>query len=151
DLLPPVATAKSIGQPRWTDPSLWALIGIYSFGGSPIAFVLYQSSIYLTEVMHKSQLEIGSVLWIPPLGWELGLYFWGWVSDRFLTVDPSLRALRRHFLMVTVLLLPLAAVPHVESSFLTLALLFLVMFIVSGNTVGGFAYAARVYSPNHTG
>src|SRR5260370_20216361 len=54
-----------------------------TFGGTPLGFVLYQSSIYLSAVMHKSQVEIGHVLWIPPLGWEAGFFFWGWVTDRF--------------------------------------------------------------------
>src|SRR5262249_31448221 len=66
-------------QLDWKDSRFWAFLSTYALGGFPAAFVLYQSSLYLSAAMHKSQLEIGHVLWIPPLGWETGYFFWGWV------------------------------------------------------------------------
>jgi ACS family hexuronate transporter-like MFS transporter len=101
--------------------------------------------------MHKSQIEIGYVLWIPPLGWEVGLYFWGWVTDRFARAGTSLRALRRQFQIAALLSLPLAAVPWVHAYLFTLTMLFLAMFVVSAFTIGALAYATRHYSVKHSG
>ena len=61
-------------------------------------------------------------------------------------VSPG-RARRSRFLLATLLSLPLAAVPRVDSFPITLAMLFL----VSGFTIGGLAYAGRQFSAKHTG
>lgn len=147
---PQPATIGPGATPRWNDRRVWALMAAYALGASPIAFVLYQSSIYLSAALHKSQIEIGHVLWIPPLGWEAGFFFWGWVTDRFVRSGPP-AAMRRQLFLTAILSLPLAAVPHVSSYPLTLAMLFLTMFVVSGFTIGALAYGAREYSANHSG
>jgi ACS family hexuronate transporter-like MFS transporter len=69
---PAPAAVASGGRPRWNDARLWAFVTFYAMGSFPLAFVLYQSSLYLSAVLHKSQVEIGNILWIPPLGWEIG-------------------------------------------------------------------------------
>jgi ACS family hexuronate transporter-like MFS transporter len=148
---PQAVVADSTGAPRWNDCRLWAFIAACALGSAPIAFVLYQSPIYLSVAMHKSQIEIGYVLWIPPLGWEIGLYFWGWVTDRFARAGASLHALRRQFQIAALLSLPLAAVPWVHSYLVTLTMLFLAMFVVSAFTIGALAYATRHYSLKHCG
>ena len=61
----------------------WALIASYSLGIVAIAPILYLSPLYLNRVLHFTQADLGKVLWIPPLGWELGYFFWGWVFDRY--------------------------------------------------------------------
>ena len=44
----------------------------------------------------RTQAFIGKVLWIPPLGWEVGYFVWGWLTDRGLRQAGSRRAgLRR--------------------------------------------------------
>jgi ACS family hexuronate transporter-like MFS transporter len=133
------------------DSRLWAFIGAYALGAFPSAFVLYQTSLYLSAVMHKSQLEIGKVLWIPPLGWEVGYFFWGWVIDRYAGAGSSIPALRRQFLILMFMSLPLAVVPRVESYALALAMLFFAMFITSGFIIGAVAYATCHYSTRHSG
>jgi hypothetical protein len=68
DLARPAATmAESRGDLRWNDHRVWAFMSLIALGASPLGFVLYQSSLYLSSVLHKSQVEIGYVLWIPPL------------------------------------------------------------------------------------
>jgi ACS family hexuronate transporter-like MFS transporter len=142
---------ESTGAPRWNDARLWACIGAYALGASPFAFVGYEASIYLSVVLHKSQLQIGHVLWIPPLGSEIGFFFWGWAMDRFARGGASIPGLRRQFLLLMVLSLPLAAVPRVNSYPITLALLFLAMFVSAGFVIGALAYATRHYSTAHSG
>src|SRR5260370_41599964 len=56
-----------------------------------------------------------------------------------------------HFLLVAVLGLPLAAGPRMGSYPVTLAMLFLAMFVTGGFTIGGLAYATRHYSTAHSG
>jgi ACS family hexuronate transporter-like MFS transporter len=150
DLARPAVTAEPGSRPRWNDARLWAFLGA-TLGGIPIAFVLYQAPIYLSAVLHKSQLEIGRVLWIPPLGWDIGNLFWGWVTDRFARGGSSIPALRRQFLLLMLLSLPLAAVPHIGSYPITIAMLSLAMFVTGGGTVSILAYGTRVYSTGHSG
>jgi len=132
-------------SPKFSDPRVWAFIAAYAMGAFPSAFVLYQAAIYLAVVFSKSQVEIGKVLWIPPLGWEIGYFFWGWAMDRF----P--KGMQRQFLLLTFLSLPLSLIPYISSYGLTLAMMFFAMFITSGFIIGAVAYATRHFSTNHAG
>ena len=151
DLARPTAILESQTRPRWHDTQLWAFIGAYALGASPTAYVFYVAPIYLSEALHKSQVEIGHVLWIPPLGSEIGFFFWGWVTDRLVGRGSSLPALRRQFLVLMLLSLPLAAVPHIGSYRITIAMLFLAMFVVAGFVTSALAYATWHYSIVHSG
>jgi ACS family hexuronate transporter-like MFS transporter len=131
--------------PSFRDPRVWAFIAAYAMGAFPSGFVLYQASIYLTAVFAKSQVEIGKVLWIPPLGWEIGYFFWGWAMDRF----PQ--AMRKQFLGLMFLSLQLALIPYVSSYGFTLAMMFFAMFITSGFIIGAVAYATRIFPNDHAG
>ncbi len=150
DLAKPPARERP-GMPDWKDSRLWAFLAAYSLGGFPAAFVLYQSAIYFSVAMHKSQVAIGHVLWVPPLGWELGYFFWGWVTDRYAQAGASIPALRRLFLLVALLGLSLAAVTRVESFYGALALMFGAMFMSAGFIIGSVAYATTHYSMRHAG
>ena len=101
--------------------------------------------------MHFSQTQLGHVLWIPPLGWEVGYFFWGWITDRFAAAGASVRAMRRQFVILICLMLPLSAVTRVESAGAALALMFLAMFISAGFIIGAVAYATHYYSSGHAG
>jgi ACS family hexuronate transporter-like MFS transporter len=138
-------------EPKWNDPRVWAYIAAYAQGAFPIGFVLYDTSLYLDAALHKSQIQIGAVLWIPPLGWEVGYFFWGWVTDRFTRAGASLTAMRREFFLLMWLSLPLAAVPLVDSFPLVMAMLFFAMFIAAGIAIGSVAYATSSFSASHSG
>jgi ACS family hexuronate transporter-like MFS transporter len=138
------------GAPKWSEARLWGYIAAYSLGSFPAAFILYESAVYLSSALHRSQLEIGKVLWIPPLGWEVGYFFWGWVTDRFAGAGGSFRGMRRLFLIQAMLTLPLALVPLVDSFAAVLALLFLAMFTAAGFIIGAVAYATSHYSTRHS-
>src|SRR5579872_1675254 len=135
----------------WKDPRLWAFLSAYALGGFPAAFVLYQSSIYLSTVLHFSQIQLGYVLWIPPLGWELGYFFWGWAIDRFASAGQSIPPLRRQFLIMACLSGSAALIPQVSSAGATLALMFVAMFVAAGFIIGAVAYGTARYSMRHSG
>ncbi len=145
---PPAATEET---PRWNDSRLWAFLAAYAMGGFPAAFILYQSSLYLSAAMHKTQVEIGHVLWIPPLGWEVGYFFWGWITDRFAQAGASVPAMRKQFFLLMLMILPTAAIARVESYSAALGLMFLAMFVAAGFIIGAVAYATSRYSMRHAG
>jgi ACS family hexuronate transporter-like MFS transporter len=149
-----VASLRSgrTGAPNFADPRVWAYIAAYALGALPSGFVLYQAALYLTAIFGKSQVEVGQVLWIPPLGWEIGYFFWGWATDRFSAGGASIPAMRRQFLaMMLSLSACLAVIPQVHSYRATLALMFLAMFIVAGFIIGAVAYATHHFSTDHAG
>jgi ACS family hexuronate transporter-like MFS transporter len=135
---------------RWNQKRVWAFIAAYALGALPLGFVLYETSLYLSAVLHKTQNEIGAVLWIPPLGWEVGYFFWGWFTDRTQS-GGSFDGSRRLFLVLTLLSLPLAAVPRIDSFAAAMALLFFAMFVSAGFIIGSLAYANTYYSDQHAG
>lgn len=134
-------------RPRFTDPRLWAFLGAYALGGFPIGFILYNTSIYLNLRWSATQADIGRLLWIPPLGWEVGYYFWGWLCDRRLRVskDPML-TLRHLFTVVTLMSLPLALNPHLPSRGMVMFELFYSMFVTGGWMILPLVYGTRVFS-----
>src|SRR5437899_10023758 len=127
------AAAGAANAPRLTDPRVWSFILAYGLGATPLGFVMYAAAIYLSQAMGKDQAFLGTVLWIPPLGWEVGYFFWGWLVDRMTAEGvPKLTAVRRLMLAAMILSLPLAAVPWMTAVWLTLLELFFAMFVIVG-------------------
>ena len=125
------------------DRRLWTFMSIYALGGLPLAFVLYSSSLYLSKVLGKSQTEIGAVLWIPPLGWEIGYFAWGWIIDRFTHHGERLRPV---VVVLAMLSMPLGYVGETRSFALTMALMAVSMFVGAGFIVTAMAYAMSIFS-----
>lgn len=130
---------------RIKDRRLWAFMLAYALGALPIGFVIYGASIYLAKVRGLTQAEIGAVLWIPPVGWEIGYFFWGWVADR------KRGRLAPVFLALMMLSLPLAAAPAAPSAAVVMANLFLAMFAGAGFIILSIAYATEVFPPAQSG
>ena len=94
------------------DPALWAFMCAYALGALPLGFVLYSGALYLAGPLGCSQELIGKVLWVPPFGWEVGYFVWGWAGDRGLRKgEPRMASLRRMLTYCVLLNLPLAAIP----------------------------------------
>src|SRR2546423_827937 len=92
----PQRANKLTASPRLTDPRMWSFILAYGLGATPLGFVLYAAAIYLSQAMGKDQAFLGKVLWIPPLGWEVGYFFWGWLVDRMTAAGaPRIQTVRR--------------------------------------------------------
>jgi ACS family hexuronate transporter-like MFS transporter len=144
-------TARTPG-PHLRHRSLWAFMFAYALGALPLGFVLYSASLYLAHPLGFSQKFIGKVLWIPPLGWEVGYFVWGWIADRSQKLgQPRIPALRRLVTVCVLLNLAFAAVPWLPNVGAVLFFLFLAMFVASGFVVLSIAYATHVYSQQHAG
>ncbi len=139
-------------QPRFSDPRLWGFLLGYALGALPLGFVVYCSALYLHRVLGLSQLAIGALLWLPPLGSELGIFFWGWLADRVARGAGSrLAAVRRLLPFAAVLSLPLALLPHLHALAPVLALFFLAMFAAAAFQLLIISYGAEVFSRQHAG
>ncbi|MCX6623012.1 MAG: MFS transporter, partial [Acidobacteria bacterium] len=137
--------------PGIRDPRTWGFMSAYALGALPLAFVVYGAAIYLSQALGKSQADIGAVLWIPPLGWEVGYFVWGWISDRVLGGANERSVFRKVFAVQMLLSLPLAAAPWIPSYGLLLFELFFAMFIAAGIVILSMAYVTRQYSSRHAG
>jgi len=149
---PPRSAGPAPAPPRFKDARIWSFILAYGLGATPLGFVLYAAAIYLSQAMGKDQAFLGKVLWIPPLGWEIGYFFWGWLVDRLTAAGiPKLIAVRRLMLASVFLSLPLATVPWMTSTWLVLLEMFFAMFVIVGFVVPSIAFATHVYSPAQSG
>lgn len=133
--------------PNPAERRFWALFFGYAFGAFPLAPVLYVAPLVLNRLHGLNQTDLGKVLWIPPLGWEIGYFFWGWVADR-----RSATAARPVGLMAVLAImgLPVAAIPSITSPGLVLALFCWSMFAASGFIVVSLRAAAQAYPSDQT-
>lgn len=146
--VPPSAPLAVEAAPRiaMNDSRIWAYIAAYALGNVPLGFVLYTTSIYLTKVFHLTQTDLAWYLWIPPLGWEMGYFFWGWVLDRSLTrASERLNAYRGLFLGGMALVLPFAAAPLAPTPAILIAIYFVVMFGTGAFIIPAVSYATAVF------
>lgn len=147
------AASRSRQTHRLTLPNpferrFWSLVSAYALGALPIGMILYLAPLYLAHVLGFTQSLLGRVLWIPPLGWEIGYFAWGWVNDRFVGTNP-----RPSWLLfaLAVMGLPLTAVPLTNNSALVLGLMFWSMFVASGFVVVALRTGALAYPREQTG
>ncbi len=152
--LPTPATRPK--KPRSLNPferRFWALIASYSLGSVAISPVLYLSPLYLNRVLHFSQAELGKVLWIPPLGWEIGYFVWGWAFDRSAAKENAAQKDRPvfFFFLLALLAIPFGFTGLFTSTAAVLALFFWCMFITGGFQMLGLRTGARAYSDNKDG
>ena len=135
---------------EWPNPlerRFWALVTSYALGAIAIGPILYLSPLYLNRVIGFSEADLGKVLWIPPFGWELGYFFWGWAADRF---APDAARPGRMFLTLAILAIPVAAVPWSNSGPIVLLLFFWSMFITGGFQMLALRTGARAYPRERT-
>ena len=136
--------------PRLGDPRVWAFMAAYALGALPLGFVLYTAPLHLAFGLGCDQATIGHVMWIPPLGWEVGYFYWGWAIDRAQKrgAIPSV-FFARIFLRLAVFSLPLAVAAHTSSLVALLVLLFAAMFVAAGFVIGSLAEITRRQSVRH--
>jgi MFS transporter, ACS family, aldohexuronate transporter len=133
------------------DRRLWAFIIFYATGALPLAFVLYAAPIYLHQARGLGQAALGRLLWIPPLGWEVGYFFWGWLTDRLTRTRAPLSVHRALGVTLAGASTLLAATPSLPKVPLVMCELFVAMFVAAGFVIVGIAYATHVFSTRQSG
>lgn len=147
-LVPPAPRRSRLTWPDMRERRFWLLVINFGLGGAGLGATIYLSPLYLNRVLGLSQAQLGKILWIPPLCWELGYYFWGWFGDRFVRDNP--RPVRL-YIVLTLLALLTAAIPRVDSWPIVLALFSWTMFIAVGFIVMSLHLGARAYPREQTG
>lgn len=139
---------RHIVLPNFLERRFWSLVAAYALGALPIGLILYLAPLYLAQVLGFTQGELGRILWLPPLGWEVGYFFWGWFTDQFAAGKARPSWL---FFLLAVISLPLASVAAFRSSAIVLGLMFWAMFAASGFVVVSLRTSALAYPPEQTG
>ena len=139
---------QRITLPNPLERRFWSLVAAYGLGALPIGLILYLAPLYLSQVLGFTQGQLGRVLWLPPLGWEIGYFFWGWFTDRFAAGNARPSWMLFSF---AVLGLPLIALPEFRNSAVVLGLMLWAMFIASGFVVVSLRTSAMVYPKEQTG
>jgi ACS family hexuronate transporter-like MFS transporter len=138
--------------PRMTSFPILGFMAAYAFGGLPLGFVLYDAPIHLSRALGCSQATLGHVLWIPPLGWEVGYFFWGWLIDRAAKKgEVDTRTFGRFFLVLSLLSPTLVVAAFLRSPAGVLALLFVAMFASAGFVIVSLTETTRRHSVEHGG
>jgi MFS transporter, ACS family, aldohexuronate transporter len=145
---PRAVQTHPIALPNLFERRFWSLVAAYALGALPIGLIPYLAPLYLTQVLGFTEAQLGRVLWIPLLGWELGYLAWGWLGDRF--VGANSRPSRLVFVLA-ILGLPLLAVPLSSSSTLVLGLMFWSMLVAAGFIVIALRTSALAYPREQTG
>ena len=145
------AEAAPDDRPSLRDRRLLGMLAGYALGALPLGFTVYSAALYLSRVLGQSQLAIGAVLWVPPLGSELGIFFWGFVADRLALRATRLAVIDRLLPLAVVLSLPLALLPQLGSVALALGGFFFAMFVASAFQLLLISYGAEVFPKQHAG
>jgi ACS family hexuronate transporter-like MFS transporter len=130
------------------DRRFWLIVVTYGMGAIALGVIAYMSPLYLSRALGLSQADIGKLVWIPTVGWQLGYYFWGWVSDRI--VPNEVRPVKV-LLVASLLALPSMAVTLVDSWQAVLALFLWAMFVGDAFIVMGLHIGARVFTKDEAG
>ena len=138
-------------RPGLSDKRLWSFMALYALGGLPLAFVLYYSALYWSRVMGKTQSDLAYVLWMPPLGWEIGYFFWGWLTDRMPRGQRFYGVQWKQIVVLTLMSAMLALVPQAGSYAVTIGLMAFAMFIGAGFVIAAMSYVTRIYSVRDSG
>jgi MFS transporter, ACS family, aldohexuronate transporter len=139
---------QRIEIPNLLERRFWSLVSAYALGALPLALILYLAQIYLARALGLTQRELGLTLWIPPMGWAVGYFLWGWFNDRFTAGH------RRPAWLIGILAamsLPLASITLFRSSAAVLGLMFFAMFVASGFVVVALRTSALAYPSEQTG
>lgn len=125
----------------------WSLVASYGLGALPLGPILYLAPLYLSRALGLTQTQLGHVLWIPPLGWEMGYFFWGWLADRYAAANRRPTWL---FFTLAVLGTPLSSLARFHHPTAVLALLFWAMFVAAGFVIVSLRAGALAYPKEQT-
>ncbi len=131
---PPFLPPSAHRPARMTWPNLferrvWALVFSYALPAISPGPVLTIVALYLNQRMGLTQAEVNQLVWIPPLTWGIGYFFWGWAADRFAAENRRPVGM---FLLLTVVSLTLGTTTWTTSVPIAIGLISLSTFIGGG-------------------
>jgi MFS transporter, ACS family, hexuronate transporter len=112
-----------------------------------LGVVAYLSPLFLNRAIGLSQADLGKVVWIPLVGWEIGYFFWGWIGDRYVT---NVSRAAPVFLLLAVLALPSLFTTFTSSAAVVLALFFWATFIADGYVVLSLRVGSMIFPKDRT-
>ena len=115
--------------PNFSEGRVWALMFSYALPAISPGPVLTILSIYLAQRLHMTQADVNNVVWIPPLTWGIGYFFWGWAADKFAANNPRPVGM---FALLTAISLTLGLTTMTTSVPLAIGLIGLSTFIGGG-------------------
>jgi ACS family hexuronate transporter-like MFS transporter len=108
---------------------VWALVFSYALPAISPGPILTIVALYLNQRLALTQSDVNLVVWIPPLTWGIGYFFWGWAADKFAANNPRPIAM---FLLLTVASLTLGMTTWTTSVPIAIALISFSTFIGGG-------------------
>jgi ACS family hexuronate transporter-like MFS transporter len=131
---PPFLPPATVKPARMTWPNLrerrvWALVFSYALPAISPGPVLTIVALYLNQRLHLTQADVNNLVWIPPLTWGIGYFFWGWAADRYAANNPRPVGM---FALLTIVSLTLGATTWTSSPAVAIALISLSTFIGGG-------------------
>ena len=121
--------AKKLAWPNPFERRFWALVFSYALPAIAPGPILTLFSLYLNSGLGVSQGDLSGLLWMPPLSWGVGYFFWGWAADRY--ARDNRRPIGM-FLLLTVCSLALGATTWTTSVAITMAIASWATFIGGG-------------------
>ena len=115
--------------PNFRERRVWALIFSYALPAISPGPVLTILALYLGQGLGMTQAQVNSVVWVPPLTWGIGYFFWGWAADKFAATNTRPIGL---FLLLTVASLTLGFATWTTSPAIAIALISFSTFIGGG-------------------
>jgi ACS family hexuronate transporter-like MFS transporter len=148
-----MALARPVAMPSLLDARLAGFVALYAMGGLPLGFVLYAAPLYLARALGQSQQALGTLLWIPPLGWELGYLATGWVTDRVVRSDAARRSVVSLPMLIGAALvgMPLAVARWLPGLALPMTAFFLATFSAGSLIIQALTYATREFGTGRAG
>jgi ACS family hexuronate transporter-like MFS transporter len=123
------ARASHIALPNLGERRVWALVFSYALPAISPGPILTILALYLSQRLHLSQAQLNNLVWIPPLTWGIGYFFWGWAADRYASQTPRPVGM---FLLLTAASLTLGLTTLTASVPLAIALISFSTFIGGG-------------------
>ncbi|MDR3720202.1 MAG: MFS transporter [Candidatus Acidoferrales bacterium] len=140
--------ASRVAWPNFFERRFWLLVVGMGLGGAALGPTLYLCPLYLNRALGLTQGQLGKILWIPAVCWEIGYYFWGWVSDRWVRDNP--RPVRLYVALAFLALIP-SVVTRMTSWIAALALFSWGMFIAVAFIVVSLHLSRRNYPDDESG
>jgi ACS family hexuronate transporter-like MFS transporter len=118
-----------LAWPNLSERRLWALVFSYALPAIAPGPILTLLSLYLSQGLRVSQADLQTLLFVPPVAWGVGYFFWGWVADRYAQDNRRPVGL---FLLLTAFSLVLGFTTWTTSIAITIAIMSWANFVGGG-------------------